>query len=314
MMQFVNRARLYRVLLGSLSALLPALQAAADTTAEVSVNLARREDNLNWNIAGNSVNVLSELTWKKLAITQVSFDTLVNFPNRMRLSSQLGYGLINSGLNQDSDYDGNDRTQEFSRSSNKSGGNLVDASIGLGKTFEVWRSQGGIKVDLIPIAGLSIHQQNLTMKDGVQTISASSTSPPLGPIAGLNSSYKAQWMGPWWGLDTQWETARGLSLNVAIEYHLVDFSAKADWNLRTDFAHPVSYTHQAGGEGLVVGICALYAVNERWTMKLKMERQRWKAHAGTDVVFLRNGTTEYARLNEVNWDSSAASIGLTRRF
>ncbi len=292
----------------------PALQAVADTTAELSLNLARREDNLNWNIAGNSVNVLSELTWRKLAIMQLSFDALVNFPNRLRLSSRLGYGRINSGLNQDSDYDGNDRTQEFSRSNNKSGGNVVDASIGLGKTFEVWRSQGEIKVDLVPIVGLSIHQQNLTMKDGVQVVSASPTSPPLGPIGGLDSSYKAQWMGPWWGLDARWETGRRLSLDAAIEYHLVDFSAKADWNLRTDFAHPVSYTHQASGEGLVVGMCALYAVNERWTMKLKVERQRWKAHAGTDLVFLSDGTTGYARLNEVNWDSSEVRIGLTRRF
>lgn len=313
-MPLVNRGCLLRVLLGLALISVTASQAVADTTADISVNVVRREDNLNWSIAGNSINVLSELQWEKLAISQLSIDSGFNFPKNFRLSAHLDFGRINSGINRDSDYNGSDRTLEYSRSINKAGGYVADASVGLGKVlrFDYPRSTG--KFYLTPLVGLSIHQQNLTMTDGVQVISASSTSPPLGQIAGLNSSYNAQWMGPWWGLNARWDSGRRLAIDSGIEYHLADYTAKANWNLRTDFAHPVSFTHHSNGEGLVMNVSASYSINARWKMGLMMSRQRWKAHAGTDLVFLSDGTMGSARLNEVNWESNSVSVGVSRQF
>jgi hypothetical protein len=284
--------------------------AATSKTADVSVNLVKRTDNLDWNIAGNAVNVLSELKWENLAISKLSIDATIRLPKDLRIVSQLGYGHINSGFNQDSDYDGNNRTLEFSRTNNKARGNVIDASVGLGKEFGFGQSG----VYLTPAAGMSIHQQNLTMTDGVQVVSASSTAPPLGPLAGLNSSYKAQWAGPWWGLDARWSNSARWSFDAMFEYHLVEFSATANWNLRSDFAHPVSFTHRANGQGLVLSLRALYTLDANWTVKIDLSRQRWQTSAGTDLVYLADGSTGWARLNEVNWDSGAVGIGLVRRF
>lgn len=314
MTPLVNRGCMFRLLLGVVLTVLPALQAAADTNAEVSVSVVRREDNLNWNIAGNSINILSELQWEKLAISQLSIDSGLNLPKDLRLSSHLDFGHLDSGMNQDSDYNGSDRTQEYSRSINKAGGSVVDASVGLGKVLRFDYPGFTGRLSLTPLVGLSIHQQKLTMTDGIQVISASSTSPPLGPIAGLNSSYNTQWMGPWWGLNAGWDSGRRVAIEAGIEYHLADYTAQANWNLRTDFAHPVSFTHHANGEGLVVNISASYSISARWKMGLMMARQRWKAHAGTDVVFLSDGTLGSARLNEVNWESDAVSIVINRQF
>jgi len=69
------------------------------------------------------------------------------------------------------------------------------------------------------------------MTDGVQIIPAS------GPFPGLASSYDAQWIGPWLGAEALIEAERGWSIMANFEYHLADYSASANWNLRTDLAH-----------------------------------------------------------------------------
>ena len=91
-----------------------------------------RIDQLDWNIAGNNAgtnpNILSELTWKDLEIYQVQFKPSVTLGNshrggvRYHLRGMLGWGSIVDGSNQDSDYAGDNRTLEFSRSNNSAGG------------------------------------------------------------------------------------------------------------------------------------------------------------------------------------------------
>jgi len=164
-----------------------------------------------------------------------------------------------------------------------------------------------------PFVGLSMHRQNLTMTDGVQTISSAST-PPLGPLPGLASSYDAQWMGPWLGAEALVETERGWAVIVNAEYHLADYSASANWNLRSDLAHPVSFRHAATGEGFVMSLGASYPVGKNWKVNFTLEHQQWTTRAGSDWVYLADGTVGYARLNAVNWDSTAYNLGIARKF
>src|SRR3989304_5599368 len=185
-----------------------AVSAATYVPMTLSVSAGQRKDNLNWSIAGNGVNVLSELKWENLAIAQLQAVAEFHLKNDLRLRARLGYGVIDSGNNQDSDYDGNNRTLEYSRSNNKAGGDVLDASIGFGKRLRMRDLSAGRSFYVTPFVGLSMHRQNLTMTDGVQTISSAST-PPLGPIPGLASSYDAQWMGPWLGAGALGETGQG---------------------------------------------------------------------------------------------------------
>ena len=286
----------------------PVVYAAADMSGELSVGISQRKDNLNWSIAGSTVNVLSELKWENMSITQLQAAGEIHLKNDRRVRAKLGYGVIDSGTNQDSDYNGNNRTQEFSRSISNAGGNVLDASIALGKKLLLRDLSAGKSFYVTPFVGLSINQQNLTMTDGVQIIPAS------GPFPGLASSYDAQWIGPWLGAEALIEAERGWSIMANLEYHLADYSASANWNLRTDLAHPVSFRHTATGAGFVMSLGASYPVKKNWEMEFTLVRQNWSTNAGSDQVFLADGTFGYMRLNAVNWDSTAFYFGIIREF
>ena len=304
----VLKADLQHALLVSMLAALPAVKASTDTPMDFAISTSYREDNLNWNIAGGSVNVLSELAWKNMAIAQIQVAAKVNLKDDWRIRSKLGYGVITSGTNQDSDYNGNNRTQEFSRSNNKAGGDVRDASIGIGKTLRLLDQTVGKFVYVTPFIGLSIHQQNLSMTDGVQTI------PALGPFVGLDSTYTAQWQGPWIGVDALIETGRNVSLIASAEYHIADYSAKANWNLRNDFAHPLSFKHTAKGQGIILSGGASYPIAKNWTLIATLEYQTWATRAGNDLIYFANGSTGYARLNRVNWESTAYHLEIIHQF
>ena len=285
---------------------------AEETSSEIEVRLdltnSYRIDNLNWNIAGDiygdNPNILSELTWTDLEIYQLKAGAEV-FINNCSLQGSLAFGWISKGNNQDSDYTGDDRTGEYSRSNNSTDGdNVLDTSVGLGYRFILWSGRIGIT----PLAGLSYHKQNLRITDGYQTI------PATGSFPDLDSTYQARWMGPWLGLDLLIAIGRRLSFSTSLAYHRADYYAQADWNLITIFAHPISYTHEANAAGLVLSVELEYFLTGFWSIKAGLDYQRWYTGAGIDRTFLDSGLTVVTRLNEVNWNSLALSAGVSLNF
>jgi len=278
---------------------------------EFLFSLGYRSDDFDWNIAGNTilgnyVNVLSELTWRNIEIYQVKLRNRTCFHNGFLLQGSLGYGWIFAGDNQDSDYLGINRTIEYSRSNAHTGDdNVLDASLGVGYQFR-------LKLDnlrITPLIGYSYHQQNFTMTDGDQTIASQYTT-PAGPIAGLDSTYKAAWSGPWIGLDMKYKFNERHGVYLEIEYHWADYYAEANWNLRTDLAHPKSFEHEADGNGFIISTGLNVFLNPQWTLSLNFDYQKWSTGAGIDRVFLSNGRALETLLNEVNWKSNALMIGI----
>ena len=285
---------------------------AEETSTEIEVRLdltnSYRVDNLNWNIAGdlygNNPNILSELTWTDLKIYQLKAGAEV-FINNLSLQGSLAFGWILKGDNQDSDYNWDNRTGEYSRSNNNTDGdNVVDASVGLGYRFILWSGRIGIT----PLAGLSYHKQNLRITDGYQTI------PPTGPFPDVDSTYQARWMGPWLGVDLSLTLGERLSLSTSFAYHRADYYAQADWNLKANFAHPISYTHEANAVGFVLSAELEYFLTGSWSLKAGLDYQRWYTGAGIDRTFMASGLTGVTRLNQVNWNSLALSAGVSLNF
>jgi hypothetical protein len=291
---------------------------------QLSIDIGYRTDDFDWNIAGdisgNNPNILSELTWSDLEILQLEFGVAKIFPNGFVLKGEIAYGFILDGENQDSDYFGDNRTGEFSRSNNSANdGSTSDVSIGLGyynpvlsvPISSVWNFSLGTT---LPIIGFSFHGQNLTITEGFQTI------PPLGPFPGLNSSYDAEWYGPWVGLELNAKiykrdvTSPAHEFLFGIEYHWADYYAEANWNLRTDLAHPKSFEHEADGSGIVFWFGHNYFFNPQWSLNIIYKYQKWETDPGIDRVFFADGTEAVTRLNEVNWKSSAFMVGVTRSF
>lgn len=282
----------------------PLESASMDKLLEFSLHAGYRQDKLNWNEAGSSVNIMSELKWENLEIAQIGAAAVYHFFSDWRLRGKIAYGRIYSGNNQDSDYNGNDRTLEFSRSNNRGGGEVLDASIGLGRAIRLFDPVADNIFSITPLLGLSLHQQNLTMTDGVQTIPAS------GSFYGLNSSYDAQWQGPWMGVDALLQTSGNWSLSATAEYHWADYTARANWNLRK-----LNFTHTAQGQGLLLAAGASYLISKDTSVNFSVASQQWHTGAGTDrTVDSSNGSVTWYPLNAVNWESTAFNVGISHIF
>lgn len=282
---------------------------------DFDLDIGDRVDNFNWNIAGDlngqNPNILSELTWSDLKVIQLSANAEVQFDNRFLIRSSLAYGWIYSGQVQDSDYGGNNRTLEFSRSNDKNNGDYTfDISIALGYIL-LSDDTSNIKAFL----GYSDNELFLRMTDGFQTIATTNVTPPIGPFDELlNSTYHANWDGPWIGIDFIKKFATPITFHGSLEYHWADYYGEADWNLRPDFAHPVSYTHQAEGDGTVVTIGLEYLFQGQWNLKVNLNMAQWSAGPGIDRTFLVTGITSDTRLNEVNWDSKVIRVQVFHWF
>ena len=283
-------------------------------SVEFLANMGYRNDDLKWNIAGdssgNNPNVLSELTWDNLNIFQVGVKNKTIFRG-VYFRGYLQYGWIISGDNQDSDYLGDNRTFEFSRSNNSTDDdNTWDTSAGIGYQFNL----GTGLIGFAPLFGYSYHEQNLRITNGNQTI------PPTGPFEGLDSTYETEWKGPWVGLDLiirspdKTTLLDDFELGFGFEYHWADYNADANWNLRTDLAHPKSFEHDADGQGFVLSADWSIFFKRNWALNLTANYQTWDTDPGMDRVFAADGTILETRLNEVEWNSYAIMLGAIYRF
>ena len=218
----------------------------------------------------------------------------------------MDYGWVADGTVRDSDYHGSGRTLEYSRSNSTVGDDdVLDGSIGLGFEKSYWRN----RCTLGWLGGYSYHEQNLRLTNGVQLF------PAVAPISGLDSTYKSKWYGPFAGIDLEIRPFPKLSLLGSAEYHWADYEAKANWNLRKDFAHPVSFRQVADRANGVVGtLRGRYLFTNGWAFDLTFEYRDFAARDGINQAYLADDTTAVSKFNEANWKSYTTSAGLTCRF
>jgi len=260
-----------------------------------------RQDDLTWSIQASdgSPNIISELSWRDLDIIRVIADVTHTQEDLFYLKLVGEVGWSNGGSVQDSDYNGNDRTLEFSRSDNGAdGGEIYTFSAALGYPFQFFNK----KLKLAPLIGYAYREQNLKVIDGLQTV------PPTGPFNALHSTYDTQWRGPWAGLDVFLYPNDRWTFFGGVEYHWdSDYDAQADWNLRSDFKHPVSFTHTTGGQGIVGMAGASYHWKNFWWVDLAFDYQTWDTEAGL-MRFHFVSTDVDTRFNGAQWDSFGATL------
>jgi opacity protein-like surface antigen len=303
---------------------LPEAQAGFFRETLLQLENGYRTGRLDWNLAGDrnggNPDVLSELEWEDLDIFQVKAAGRVLLgPDSMPhlslcLKGSAAYGWITDGDNRDSDYAGDHRTLEYSRSENSGDdGNVLDLAVALGPQFHFLENRVAVAL----LAGWSYHEQNLKITDGEQTVSEPSLAGPLeptGPIYGLDSSYDARWWGPWLGADLECRITPHLSTRGSFEYHFARYEGEADWNLRSDLAHPVSFRHDDHGRGIVLSAEAEYRITDNWSLNLDYTFQDWKTDNGIHRIYEASGATGSTRLNEVHWESHALMLGIGCRF
>lgn len=284
---------------------------------DASLGADYRRAQLDWNIAGTLAgtipNILSELTWHDLEIAQVNGAVQVSLNDRIVLRGSAAYGVVANGKVQDSDYNGDNRSLEFLRSDSKGEGRIADGSIGLGYHVRLNDRSAGHAAQVTPMVGYSRHIQYLKITDGKQII------PATGPIANLSSKYDADWSGPWLGVDLRLAATESTAVLIDVEYHWADFYAEANWNLRDDLSHPVSFRHDTQGFGFIASLALSHAVNRHWEVLARMESQNWRGDPGVDTLYTINATSKaleptVTRLNRVRWQSLSAGVAVTYRF
>jgi hypothetical protein len=292
---------------------------------ELGLAAGVRFDRMRWSIAGSPSgqhpNILSELTWSDVLSHQLSLNGRTRVGSHFYGRGQVNFAWIESGSLQDSDYHGDNRTQEYSRSvCETNGDHLWDVTAGIGYPFTFPRHRTFIS----PMAGISVHRQSFRITNGQQVISndPDGDTPPVGPLSSsLSSLYTATWRNLWVGCDLRHEMASSfkapppMAWELSLKYFvLADYSAEADWNLRDNLQHPVSFEHDAKGNGFSAQLLWLIRIARHMHMSLALNYIHLDTDAGKDKVYKADGTVLTTRLNEVRWHSNSVMLGLVYRF
>lgn len=286
---------------------MPKVIDSIDTTpmkSRIKLSTGYRRDDLNFTIAdpSGSPNVLSELDWHDLHSQQIGADFDLSFAGGLYIQALADIAWIWSGQGRDSDWKGDNKTQEFSRSVFDTEGYLFDLSAGIGYSVSL-SSRNSLK----PIVGYGLNEQHVNMRHGKQLI------PNSGGFGGLDSDYEARWHGPWLGL--RWDyIGSNFEFFVQGEYHWLDYRAEANWNLRSDFQHPISFVHKADADGWVAKIGGSYRITDTLSLSLDANYRDWKTGSGDDDTFFAGGIKGTTMLNSAKWLSYGANLGVSWGF
>ncbi|TAF15780.1 MAG: hypothetical protein EAZ74_00990 [Alphaproteobacteria bacterium] len=284
-----------------------------------------RVDELDWNIAGNlggaNPNILSELTWRKLQMYE--FGGTLNYTHpegllkNIHVDSMLVYATTFAGENQDSDFNQDNRQGEFSRSyADADDGQATSIKFAAGYVIDLSPShasdggfvaEGATKIWLTPMLGYARQTLDVTMSNGVLVI------PEQRTFDGLASTYDTRWDGAFVALKAAAHMGRHRIAGRG-EYHLADYEAGAQWNLRQDFNQPLSFVHTGDAVGLEFGLDYSYMIYDHWGLNAGFGLKDWSVENGHDLTIFRDGIVLATRLNEVNWTSYSYRLGMNYLF
>lgn len=323
---------------------------------EVYFNVGVRQTSFDWNIASDTTgtatpNILSDLTWEDINVLEFKGGVRRLEPadiGRVRgdllMEAELGLGVTMSGDNQDSDYLGDNRAQEFSRSNNDAAeGYTANAAVALGYQFNIvgpnrerarrlltsrpastyrgkLRQQLALSkltdpnrttVNLTPLVGYGWDQQEYKIRDGIQTINTIGAGLPAqgSALPDSNTEYVAEWYGPFIGLEGEIKSGKG-TLRLRGEYHDLTYYGEGFWRARLAFRQDPSFIHEAEGEGINLTARYGYALGPNHDFLVNAMYRKRNAEDGDDTLNLSDGTTSRTRLNEVNEESYGLHLGL----
>ncbi|MFA6015507.1 MAG: hypothetical protein WC742_10615 [Gallionellaceae bacterium] len=282
----------------------------------ISYGMGTRTDALRWaiaaDLAGSLPNIMSELTWRDLNGAERSIGLIYeSTDNWMARALYQEVDFTHSGEVQDSDYNTDNRTGEYSRSlSATRGSSALSITTLIGPLFFLNDEQTLI---MTPLLGFAHQISDLRMNNGVQIIDTISPQ-NVGPFSGLNSSYRAQFDSRIAGIETRWWLTRQLGIEMQWQHQWFNYRAEADWNKRSEFQHPLSFYQNGLGENNQWTLKLLAKLNRHWEFDAAYTQTRGGLQNGRDVSMLANGAREITRLNEVDFASTALSMMVKYTF
>lgn len=284
------------------------------------IDLGYRQDQLSWSIAGGAVerygeltyfpNILSELQWKNLQIAEVTASGRYVFTNHYFIKFLGDYGLICHGENTDADYNEDDRQGLYSLSKNQANrGYVYDVSLSIGYDFTFANKC----FCLIPLIGYASHEQKVHMDHGFQELYLfpDLTPGPTGSFAGLDSTYKALWFGPWLGIDFMWSLNPCSYLFGGAEYHVFRYEGTGDWNLREELS---KFNHDAYGQGCIATLGFDYTIWKNCSVGIISHYRYFKTRSGIERIIVDDEFPIELLFNGAEWVSGDISAFVNWSF
>ncbi|MCB9991035.1 MAG: hypothetical protein H6867_06610 [Rhodospirillales bacterium] len=315
-----------------------------------SVGTGVRVDNFDWNIASDitgqaTPNILSELTWRDITLLEVTGGVVHEEPvdlsvinGDLHLEATLTLGMPIAGENQDSDYNEDNRMDEFSRTlADSDGGYAAGISAAVGYKFfltgdpqkraqKILRSKtprtakGKARrmralqeamnkatptVTVMPLIGYAVDQQKYTMTNVNQII------PAIGPVGPTDFDwhYQANWYGPFVGLEGEVRGQKNM-LRLRGQYHDLDFYGEGYWRGRAAFRQDPSYTQEADADGFLFNAEYAYALGDDYALTVDATYMQRSGEDGYDKTFFADNTESIQKFNEVNNESYGMQVGL----
>ena len=286
-------------------------------TLVINTQLEMSYSELVWDIASSASatttpNVLSELSFRDIR----SLGYVINLGYMNRFDNNIAFVLeaeyadsrIRSGRAQDSDYASDNRTDEFSRSfSDIESDSINYFSLATGIKTRWLNTKGHYLSFLI---GYKKHNVDITMTNGVVEIPEADAG---SLIPGLNSTYNSEFRSIFAGLSTEHVFSWG-TIGFRYDLYYTDLKAEADWNLRTDFAHPVSFEQVGDGKGYAATLGYTYNHNRNWDYSIDYVVTKYHIQDGYDQTYFSDTTSFIVKLNNSEYKQEAIRIGVSYNF
>jgi hypothetical protein len=263
---------------------------------QISVGSHLYISKLDWSIAGNvngtDPNVLSEIKYDN--ILTIGPELRLIYPVHQKVDIFFAYqrGFTISGMANDRDYSGENRTDmtyDESFSSNK--GNQSSLKLGGDYTFFNFN-----KISFS--TGTHIIQNKhrfYLLKD---------------EIPDLNTTYDSRWKALSINLGTDYIINKATSISSDVTYSFIKYYSKANWNLIKDFQHPVSFEQMANGNGWSIKILVERNISDRFNLYLGMLSGKQSSSNGLDISYYKYGENKTTRFNGSSYYTTGISFGL----
>lgn len=310
-----------------------------------------RQDELKWDISQSDFNrdSFSKVRWKEVKIAEITGWWDHSSPSNYYIRLNGGYGKIlggdgtvqnfTSGLLATDIFDtsassaSTSSTDTVSSSTSSSGGDNISFSRqsfdgGRGYVYDFtggigWGVvSGGGRSRISGLAGWSFHCQHLKAFDFKQT------KDPLdlvgiGLLPGLSGRYRANWSGPFVGVDLTAEIDCNITLWGSAEWHWARFIGRGSWEYQN--LYKAEFRHHTQGYGVVAHLGFDWAPCDRWGFGLSGAFQQWSSKQGTNDAFISLDNTdgfinptfpvvEDSKLRRVKWFSYSVSAIASYRW
>ncbi len=252
---------------------------------QLSLSAGQQQEDFHWSIAGNSSgqnpNILSELKWENVSGLNYAAALKWNVWKKLSLYADYNRQFIKSGSVNDMDYNGDNHTAPIymgNFSDNKGYTNSFNSGVG----YILFNNN---LFSLIPYIGYAVSTQSLYLVD------------LTGQFPTLNSTYQANWKGPFIKVNSSIRLLQPLKLTAGITYHQVSYSGQGDWNLINEFQQPVSYRHNADGYGLNANVMLVFSITHHIAVNISYGYFNWETGTGYDQLYLTTGQTDKTQMN-----------------